>query len=120
MQVGWFCNLSNNQRRLQNGQRMTKRTPPLWAWALGGLLIFSAAFSGCTVPTTTSPSRTTPSTGTPNWGVQSKTSRRQANGALQHVACTPRDIIPNVTKEQVCTPGYASSVRNVPQSEKNK
>lgn len=99
---------------------MTKRLPPLWAWALGGLLIFSAAFGGCTLPTASPSSSTTPATGTPNWGVQTKTSECKANGALQDVACTPGDIIPNVTKEQVCTPGYASSVRNVPQSEKNK
>lgn len=33
--------------------------------------------------------------------------------------CTPGAVF-NVTADQVCTPGYASSVRNVPQSEKNQ
>ena len=99
---------------------MTKRTWPLWA--LGGLLIISAALGGCTLPTpsTTSSPSTTPASGTPNWGVQTKTSGCQVNGALQDTACTPGAILPNVTKDQVCTPGYASSTRNVPQSEKNQ
>ena len=99
---------------------MTKRTLPLWAWVLGGLLIFSAAFGGCTLPTPSSSSSTTPASGTPNWGVQAKTSGCKANGALQDAACTPGAILPKVTKSQVCTSGYATSVRNVPQSEKNQ
>ena len=62
-----------------------------------------------------------PATGaTPHWGVQAKTSGCAAHGALQDAACTPGAIFPDVTKQQVCTPGYASSVRNVPQSVKNK
>jgi hypothetical protein len=39
---------------------------------------------------------------------------------LQDAACTPGDILPNVTKSQVCVSGYARGVRNVPQSVKNK
>lgn len=42
------------------------------------------------------------------------------NGPLQDQACSPGDIFPNVTKEQICKSGYASSVRNVPTSVKNK
>src|SRR5438132_13613550 len=34
--------------------------------------------------------------------------------------CTPGAVFTNVTAGQVCTSGYASSVRNVPQSEKNQ
>ncbi len=56
----------------------------------------------------------------PNWGVQTKTTGCVAQNALQDSACTPGAIFPNVTKEQVCVSGYAGSVRNVPQSEKNK
>lgn len=56
----------------------------------------------------------------PNWGVQTKTSGCQAHSGLQDTACTPGDILPNVTKSQVCASGYARSVRNVPQSVKNK
>ncbi len=108
---------------MQKGRRMTKRTLPLWAWALGGLLVISMAFGGCTLPTpssSSSTSSTTPASGTPKWGVQTKTSGCQVNGKLQDAACTPGDILPNVTKDQVCKPGYASSTRNVPQSEKNQ
>jgi hypothetical protein len=34
--------------------------------------------------------------------------------------CSPGDIFTDVTAAQVCTPGYSSGVRNVPQSEKNQ
>jgi len=65
-------------------------------------------------------SNTTPSTAAPHWGVQTQTSGCTVNGALQDQACTPGDILPNATKEQICKSGYASSVRNVPTSVKNK
>jgi hypothetical protein len=52
--------------------------------------------------------------------VQTKTTGCVAQGALQDFACTPGAIFPNVTKQQVCVPGYARSVRNVPQSEKKQ
>jgi hypothetical protein len=39
------------------------------------------------------------------------------HGALPDPVCTPGAIFP-VTKEQVCKPGYARSVRNVPTSVK--
>ena len=57
---------------------------------------------------------------TPRWGVQTKTSGCVARGPLPDSACTPGAIFPHATKTQVCTPGYASSVRDVPQSVKNK
>jgi hypothetical protein len=38
-------------------------------------------------------------------------------GALPDPVCTPGAVFP-VTAEQVCKPGYARSVRNVPESEK--
>ncbi len=47
-------------------------------------------------------------------GTQTKTSDCVVNGSLQDKACTPGSIFPNATKEQVCTPGYSKSVRNVP------
>ncbi|MGA2820537.1 MAG: hypothetical protein ABSF61_07775 [Anaerolineales bacterium] len=90
-------------------------------------------------PTNTSPSPTNtaeratnaPPTGTPTalvvstipgptWVHQTKTSGCAASGALPDPACTPGDILPDVTKDQVCTPGYSSSVRNVPASEKDQ
>lgn len=43
-----------------------------------------------------------------------------ARGGLADLSCTPGSVFPNVTTAQVCTPGYSQSVRNVPQSEKDK
>jgi hypothetical protein len=54
------------------------------------------------------------------WGKQTKTSGCRVNGALQDQACTPGDIFPNATADNICQSGYASSVRNVPESEKNQ
>jgi hypothetical protein len=58
---------------------------------------------------------------TPQWGHQTKTSGCAAigNGKLPDPTCTPGDVL-NVTKDQVCTSGYSSSVRNVPTSEKDQ
>jgi hypothetical protein len=56
----------------------------------------------------------------PDWGVQTKTADCQAQGSLQDFACTPGAIFPKATKSDICTPGYAKSVRNVSQSTKNK
>jgi len=93
------------------------------------LVIFSACSSNITVepPGTTATtggatatSATAPSGQEPNWGVQTKTTGCKAQSGLQDFACTPGDIIKSATKSQICTPGYAGSVRNVPQSLKNK
>ena len=59
------------------------------------------------------------SAGMPLWGHQTKTSGCQVNGVYPDPACTPGAILPNVTAAQVCKSGYATSVRNVPESEKN-
>src|SRR5947208_7386824 len=56
----------------------------------------------------------------PKWGVQTKTSGCMAHNGLADSACTPGAIFPDATKEKICVPGYASSVRDVPQSLKNK
>ena len=40
--------------------------------------------------------------------------------AALNSTCTPGDIFPNVTKNDICQPGYARSVRNVPTSEKDQ
>ncbi|GCE23537.1 HNH endonuclease signature motif containing protein [Dictyobacter kobayashii] len=55
----------------------------------------------------------------PDWGHQTKTTGCQAQGPIQDKECTPGNIFANLTREQVCTPGYASSVRNVAVSTKN-
>jgi hypothetical protein len=69
-------------------------------------------------PTSSGGSTSTP--GIPDWGNQTKTSGCTAQGALPDPACTPGDIFSNVTKDDICKPGYASSVRNVTESTKNK
>lgn len=51
-------------------------------------------------------------------GQRTKTDGCAINGALPDSACTPGAVFPNVTKEQICKPGYAKSVRNVPEAEK--
>jgi hypothetical protein len=53
-------------------------------------------------------------------GVQTKSSHCQVNGAYPDTACTPGAVFTDVTVDQICTPGYSSSVRNVPTSEKNQ
>ncbi len=52
-------------------------------------------------------------------GARTKDAECHINGALADNTCTPGAIIPGATKEQICQPGYSSSVRNVPSSEKD-
>ncbi len=103
-----------------------------YVYLLGVCAALIIAFSGCNVTITTgnppgnnpsSPSSnptSNPSGGEPKWGVQTKTSGCMAHGGLPDSACTPGDIFPNVTKNDICQPGYARSVRNVPTSEKDQ
>jgi len=49
---------------------------------------------------------------------QAKFSDCHVNGKYPDPACTPGVTIASVTKDQVCTPGYSKTVRNVPDSEK--
>lgn len=60
------------------------------------------------------------SSGQNSFGIQTKTSGCVAHAGLPDSACTPGAIFPDATKNQVCTSGYASSVRNVPESEKEQ
>ena len=93
------------------------------------ILVFAAislALSGCgSVSVTGNPSGS-PSTGntgtggSTNFGVQTKTSGCQAHNALPDSACTPGAILSTGTKDAICKSGYAKSVRNVPDSEKNQ
>jgi len=94
-----------------------------------GIIALIVILSGCTVtvPTNSLSSVSTPTSSTqsgfgpePNWGTPTKTTSCRASGAIQDKSCTPGDIIRGATKEKICVPGYASSVRNVTQSTKNK
>ena len=44
----------------------------------------------------------------------------QVDAGLPDSSCTPGAIFTNITVAQVCKAGYAQSVRNVPQSEKDQ
>jgi hypothetical protein len=80
----------------------------------GGIVV------GTSIVATTTPG-VTPGTKTkPNWGVQTRTSGCRVNGPFPDTACTPGDIFPEATKDKICEPGYARSVRNVSSSTKEK
>ncbi|HZU66518.1 MAG TPA: HNH endonuclease [Ktedonobacteraceae bacterium] len=89
--------------------------------ALAIIAVLSLLLCGCDVTITSSGSATaTPSSGATHFGVQTKTSGCQAHGGLPDSACTPGAIFPNATAQEICKSGYASSVRNVPTSEKDQ
>ncbi|MDR3574453.1 MAG: HNH endonuclease signature motif containing protein [Anaerolineaceae bacterium] len=95
--------------------------------ALSALIMISCALLSPTpLPPTPSGGSSTPGGSAPtenvpaSWGKQTKTSDCTVTGPLQDRACTPGAILPNATKSDICTSGYARSVRNVPDSEKNQ
>lgn len=61
-----------------------------------------------------------PSTPVQPLGQRTKTSGCVSSNALPDAACTPGSVFPDATKEHVCTPGYTSQVRNVPESVKDE
>lgn len=63
---------------------------------------------------------TTAAEGGVTLGQRTKTSGCVAQGGLPDRACTPGALLPGATKDKVCVSGYASSVRDVPQSEKEQ
>jgi hypothetical protein len=94
--------------------------PPI-VLAMLCLVLVSCDVSVSTGGTGSKPtSGSTASTGTPHWGVQTKTSGCRAHNGLPDSACTPGDIITSATKSVICKSGYARTVRNVPDSEKNQ
>ncbi|HEY6542835.1 MAG TPA: HNH endonuclease, partial [Ktedonobacteraceae bacterium] len=79
------------------------------------ITISGTGISGISTPI--SGSTTGVSTGSAALGKRTKISGCVAHGGLPDSACTPGAIFPNATVQQICTSGYASSVRNVPFSE---
>lgn len=67
----------------------------------------------------TSPAGIQNSTSSAVLGVRTRTANCIAQGGLQDNSCTPGAVFPQATKEEICVKGYSSSVRNVPQSEKD-
>ncbi len=51
-------------------------------------------------------------------GQRTKMAGCAVNGPLPDRACTPGAVIADATKDQICVPGYAKNVRNVPEQEK--
>ncbi len=88
----------------------------VWLGMVCLALTLAMTVSGCASGATSTDSGATAH----QFGVQTKTSGCQAHDALPDSACTPGAIIASATVNQICTSGYASSVRNVPTSEKNQ
>ena len=61
-----------------------------------------------------------PPAGTVQFGARTKSSGCRVANSLPDRGCTPGAIFPNVTAAQICVPGYAGSVRDVPQSLKDE
>jgi hypothetical protein len=112
-------------------KRQLKRTEAMKKYLLVLLLLafVSFALSSCDVTISTngpagtaipSGSAAPQSSGTAHLGKQTKTSGCVAQGGLPDSACTPGAIFANATVQEICTPGYSSSVRNVPFSEKDQ
>lgn len=83
------------------------------------------ALSGCEITYSTNGSNspfggTPPSSSTSQLGAQTKTAGCIAHGGLPDSACTPGAIFTHATPQQICTYGYARSVRNVLYSEKDQ
>ncbi len=68
----------------------------------------------------TSASTAAPQPGGHVIGQRLKTSDCAAHDALPDSDCTPGAIFADVTKDQICVPGYSQGVRNVPDSVKNQ
>ena len=70
---------------------------------------------GTLVPHIQNPSPTFTDSGT-EIGQRTKSSNCVSTNALPDPACTPGAIFPDATKDQICTPGYSSQVRDVSES----
>ena len=79
-------------------------------------LLFAVLLAACNTGGSTS----TPQPGGHVIGKRTKTSGCVSQNALSDLACTPGAVFPDVTKDQICQSGYSTSVRNVPDSEKNQ
>ncbi len=93
-----------------------------YLFVLAMIAVLSLALGGCdiTISGNNPIGVTTPSSGTAHLGMRTKTSGCVAHGGLPDSACTPGAIFPTATVQQICGYGYASSVRNVPFSEKDQ
>ena len=94
---------------------------PEVGWLAAEVVMLALLLAGCGMGTGGTSTGTGGTTSTAHqFGVQTKTSGCQAHNGLPDSACTPGAIFADATKDKICVSGYASSVRNVPQSEKDQ
>lgn len=104
--------------------------PPIVILILLIVYYLISSSGGNNAPSTGTNSSNNPSTGSSGssapasqngypWGKPSKTSGCQSVNALPDSACTPGDVM-ETNASKICQQGYAGSVRNVPESEKNQ
>lgn len=97
--------------------RTTLRFSTVGVFLLMGMV---TACNGTLVPTPATLSPVGPTAPIPSSiGKRTKTTDCQVNGKLPDSACTPGAILPEATKEEICTPGYSSKVRDVTTREKD-
>jgi len=89
-----------------------KTTGLLTFAALVCITVLAACNSGSASSTKAAPSS--------HIGQRLKTSECVSHDALPDSDCTPGAVFSDVTKDDICVPGYSSKVRNVPDSEKNQ
>jgi hypothetical protein len=87
---------------------------------LARITLSSLFIAGFLAACNTGANTSTPSPGGHGIGQRTKTSGCVSQNALPDSACTPGAIFADVTKDQVCVPGYSKGVRNVPDSVKNQ
>ena len=85
-----------------------------------GSLCVMLWLTACNTGGSTSTPQPQPQPGPHTIGQRTKTSGCGSQNALPDSACTPGAVFADVTKDQVCVPGYSSGVRNVPDSVKNQ
>lgn len=88
--------------------------------SLGLLAALVLALAACASVNISTTGGGTTTTSQHQFGVQTKTSGCAAHNGLADSDCTPGAIFPDATKDKICQSGYASSVRNVPTSEKDQ
>ena len=99
---------------LRSNPALQSQLPPAIRTAINGISV------GTTLPETAQPGGNAPSVGNEPIGVRTKTSGCQAVNALPDRACSPGAVFAGVGTSQICQSGYASSVRDVPDAEKNQ
>ncbi len=98
---------------LRSNPALEAQLPPAVRTAINSINLSTAQ------PGQSQPAGNQPPSGNFQIGVRSKTAGCQAQNALPDRACTPGAVFAGVSTTQICQSGYAGSVRNVPDSEKN-